>query len=65
VNANNPAALARTLAASRDLAALFRPLATLRDDERLLGDVEELRWQGPTPAFQQLAARLDEARPPQ
>jgi len=64
VNANNPAALARTLAASRDLATLFRTLATLRDDGQLFGDVEELRWEGPTPAFQRLAARLDEARPP-
>jgi 5'-3' exonuclease len=61
VNANSPAALARTLAGSRDLAYLFRTLATLRPDIALLDDVEELRWRGPTPAFAMLAARLDHA----
>jgi hypothetical protein len=25
-------------------------------------DVEELRWTGPTPAFQTLAAKMDRAR---
>ncbi len=62
VNATNPAALARTLAASRDLAILFRTLATLRTDVRLFEDVEELRWRGPTPAFEALRRRLDEAK---
>lgn len=61
VNAHNPAALARTLAATRDLAYLFRTLATLRTDARLFADVEELRWKGPTPAFEELARRLDDA----
>jgi len=64
VNANNPGALARTLAASRDLAVLFRTLATLRTDVRLFEDVEDLRWRGPTPAFEALARRLDAAKQP-
>jgi 5'-3' exonuclease len=59
VNAANPAALARTLAESRDLALLFRTLATLRTDIPLFEDVESLRWKGPTDAFRPLAARLE------
>jgi len=61
VNANNPAALARALHEQRDLAFLFRTLATLRTDLPLFGDVEELRWAGPTEAFAPLAQRLDKA----
>jgi 5'-3' exonuclease len=59
VNAANPAALARTLAESREHAYLFRTLATLRTDVVLFGDVEQLRWKGPTAAFEGLAARLE------
>ena len=40
---------------------LFRTLATLRTDIALFDDVDELRWNGPTPAFAALAARLDAA----
>ena len=46
----------------RELALLFKKLATLRTDARLFGDVEELRWRGPTEAFRELAARLGDAR---
>ena len=46
----------------RERALLFKKLATLRTDARLFGDVEELRWRGPTPAFSELAARLGDAR---
>jgi 5'-3' exonuclease len=46
----------------RERALLFKQLATLRTDARLFGDVEELRWRGPTPGFSELAARLDDAR---
>ena len=46
----------------RERALLFKKLATLRTDARLFGDVEELRWRGPTPAFSGLAARLGDAR---
>ena len=46
----------------RERALLFKKLATLRTDARLFGDVEELRWRGPTGAFSDLAARLGDAR---
>ncbi len=59
VNAANAAALARTLAGERDRAMLFRDLATLRTHLPLFDDVESLHWQGPTPEFEELAARLD------
>src|SRR6188508_582107 len=49
VNAANPAALSRTLAAQQREVYLFRDLATLRLDIPLFDDVEELRWQGPRP----------------
>jgi 5'-3' exonuclease len=61
VNANSPASLARTLARDRDLALLFRDLATLRTDIELFDSVDDLQWRGPTPAFPALAARLDAA----
>ena len=61
VNAASPGALARTLVESRERALLFRTLATLRTDIPLFDDIEELRWQGPTPAFAALAQNLDEA----
>lgn len=59
VNAANASALADTLCRERDRAMLFRTLATLRTDIRLFNDVNELRWVGPTAAFDVLAARLD------
>ena len=62
VNATRPAALAATLARDRTNALLFRDLATLRTDIALFDNVDQLRWNGPTPAFQSLAARLDAAR---
>ena len=62
VNAANASALANTLSRDRDRALLFRTLATLRTDIALFDDVEQLRWNGPTPAFAALAARLDAAR---
>lgn len=61
VNAAGASALADTLSRERDRALLFRTLATLRTDIPLFNDVEELRWNGPTPAFADLAARLDAA----
>jgi len=60
VKATNPSALADTLA--RDRALLFRTLATLRTDIALFDNVDQLRWNGPTPAFAALGARLDAAR---
>jgi 5'-3' exonuclease len=52
-------ALATTLAAERDLALLFRDLATLRVDRSLLDGVAALRWRGPEPEFAELCRRLD------
>jgi hypothetical protein len=40
-------------------ARLFKELATLRIDRSLLGEVEELRWRGPTDGFAQLCAAMD------
>ena len=62
VNAVNAGALAATLVRERDRALLFRRLATLRTDIALFDDVDQLRWNGPTPAFAKIAARLDAAR---
>ena len=62
VNATNASALADTLCREWDRAVLFRRLATLRTDFTLFKDVEELRWKGPTPGFDELASRLDAAR---
>jgi 5'-3' exonuclease len=42
---------ATVLGDQRELALLFKLLATLRTDAPLFQDVEELRWRGPTPAF--------------
>jgi len=62
VNAANASALAGTLCREWDRAVLFRTLATLRTDIATFDDVDQLRWNGPTPAFDTLAARLDQAR---
>jgi 5'-3' exonuclease len=52
------ASLAATLRRDRDLAFLFRRLATLRTDLPLFESVDELAWQGPTPALSGLRRRL-------
>jgi 5'-3' exonuclease len=62
VRATNPSALAETLCREWEHALLFRRLATLRTDVALYEDVEQLRWAGPKPAFEKLAARLDAAK---
>ena len=50
------------LGASRDVALLFKRLATLRTDAPLFADVDELEWRGPTPAFARWADRTGDAR---
>jgi 5'-3' exonuclease len=50
--------LAQRLASDMDSALLFRDLATLRVDRTLLGSVEDLRWDGPTPDFEDVARFL-------
>ena len=62
VNAANSGTLAATLGRERERAFLFRDLATLRTDIPVFDDVDELRWAGPTAAFQTLAAKMDRAR---
>jgi 5'-3' exonuclease len=51
--------LAATLRDNFDDAILFKDLATLRVDRTLLPGVEALRWQGPTPEFEDVCASLD------
>ena len=46
----------------RDLALLFKDLATLRSSAAVFGDVDDLCWRGPTPAFAAWTERLDDAR---
>jgi 5'-3' exonuclease len=46
----------------RDLALLFKDLATLRTDAQLFRDVDELKWRGPTDAFAACAENLGETR---
>ncbi|MBA3761151.1 MAG: flap endonuclease [Gemmatimonadales bacterium] len=43
---------------SRELALLFKDLATLRTDAALFDDVEQVRWRGPTPDFAPYAQRI-------
>jgi 5'-3' exonuclease len=61
VKAASASTLAETLARERDRALLFRTLATLRTDIPLFENVDQLLWNGPTPAFAALGARLDTA----
>jgi 5'-3' exonuclease len=53
---------ATVLGERRELALLFKTLATLRTDAELFEDVDELRWRGPTAAFPACAARLGDER---
>jgi 5'-3' exonuclease len=50
--------LADVLFSSWDDALLFRTLATLRLDVPVFDTVEDLRWPGPRPAFEQFCQRL-------
>jgi 5'-3' exonuclease len=51
-----------TLADNRELALLFKDLATLRAGTELFADVDELRWRGPTDDWPGIVEQLDEAR---
>ena len=62
VDVTAPNSLANILHEKRDLAFLFRELATLRTDLPLFASVDELLWQGPTEAFPPLGERLDQAQ---
>jgi len=50
------------LGTQRELALLFKKLATLRTDEPLFADVDALAWCGPTEAFAAWAERLADPR---
>jgi len=47
---------------NRDLALLFKDLATLRTDAPLFDNVDQLLWKGPTPSFPAVAEKIGEAR---
>jgi 5'-3' exonuclease len=47
---------------NRDLAMLFKTLATLRTDAPLFESVDALHWRGTTPAFAAFAERVGDAR---
>jgi 5'-3' exonuclease len=61
VSVASASTLAATLVQERERALLFRTLATLRTDIALFDDVDQLRWKGPSPAFDALGPRLDAA----
>lgn len=46
----------------RELALLFKQLATLRTDAQLFANVDELRWRGATGAFRAWCERVGETR---
>ena len=50
------------LKGERDLALLFKRLATLRTDAALFDDVDQLRWQGPTADFAAYTEKMGDAR---
>jgi 5'-3' exonuclease len=56
---NFPVAL---LGNNRELALLFKRLATLRADAPLFSNIDELRWRGPADAFTDFVGRLGESR---
>ena len=47
---------------NRDLALLFKRLATLRADAPLFTNIDELRWRGPAEAFTKYVERMGEPR---
>ncbi|MEX1183761.1 MAG: 5'-3' exonuclease H3TH domain-containing protein [Gemmatimonadota bacterium] len=50
------------LGEQRELALLFRDIATLRTEPPLFDDVDELAWRGPTPAFDEWVGRIGDGR---
>jgi 5'-3' exonuclease len=46
----------------RELALLFKHLATLRTDAALFADVDDIKWRGPPAAFATYAPRVQDAR---
>jgi hypothetical protein len=52
----------KVLGERRDLALLFKNLATLRTDAPLFKNPKTLRWRGATPAFAAWADRMEAPR---
>jgi len=52
----------QVLGERRELALLFKRLATLREDAPLFRKVDELRWRGATPEFDEWSQRMDAPR---
>jgi len=52
----------KVLVGQRDRALLFKDLATLRTNAPLFTDVDELRWHGPTSAFEAFTKKLKEPK---
>lgn len=57
-NIRKAQSLAAALFAAWEDALLFRKLATLRADVTVFGTIEEMRWKGPRPEFEDLCRRL-------
>lgn len=53
---------ASVLGEQRELALLFKTLATLRADAPLFRDVDEVKWRGPTDTFAAFTKRIGDAR---
>src|SRR5690606_13815121 len=62
VKVTRAAALAATLQRDRDLALLFRTLATLRTDVPVFDSVDELEWRGPTANLPEFRRRVAVAK---
>ena len=62
VKVRGAASLSATLNEQRELALLFRTIATIVTDAPTVTSVDELRWTGPTPAFPELAERIGATR---
>lgn len=50
----------KILSRKREQALLFKRLATLRTDAPLFDNVDQLRWQGPTPTFSEYVSKIGE-----
>jgi 5'-3' exonuclease len=59
VDVRGATGLAASFNESRELAFLFRDLATLRTEPPLFASVDELRWTGPRPTFAAICTRFD------
>jgi 5'-3' exonuclease len=58
VKVRGAASLGESLREGRDLALLFRDLATLRTDATVFGSVDELAWSGPGEGFRAVCEQL-------